>query len=517
MRQVYAYIRVSTVKQGERGSSLGEQRFSIEAYASRNNLQIIEWFEERETAAKYGRTIFTQMLSLLLKGKATGVIIHKIDRSARNLHDWADLGTLADKGVEIHFAHESVDLKSRGGRLAADIQAVVAADYIRNLRDEVRKGFQGRLRQGFYPLPAPIGYRDEGRAKAKSLDPVMAPHIRQAFQLYATGQYNLRTLGKELHERGLRNTRGGKVSKNGLSTILNNKFYIGIIFIKSTGERYEGKHEPLIPKSLFDRVQIVLNGRAKNTGFKHNFRYRRSLTCRSCSYRLVGELQKGHVYYRCHSGKCPRVSIRQEHIDLAIQNSLESLWLSPEDVTTIEQEFVHLDKDKEAQAEDFRVSIVLNLDNLRTRETRLTDAYIDQAIDKTSYELRKESLFHERRHLQESLNDLTSGNSPSSRRVRKFLELIKRLTTAVDDATPEEKLDLVKEATSNFQADGKSLVFTWNNPFDVLASRGELACGAPHRDVPRTKRVTSIRFAKKLYRLTREEKPPEDTPSAIHK
>jgi hypothetical protein len=40
----------------------------------------------------------------------------------------------------VHFANDSLDLNTRGGRLSADIQAVVAADYIRNLREEAKKG-----------------------------------------------------------------------------------------------------------------------------------------------------------------------------------------------------------------------------------------------------------------------------------------------------------------------------------------------------------------------------------------
>jgi len=82
-----------------------------------------------ETAAKQGRPVFNQALKLLRNGKAKGIILHKLDRGARNLRDWAAIGELSDQGVEIHFANESLDLQSRGGRLAADIQAVVAADY----------------------------------------------------------------------------------------------------------------------------------------------------------------------------------------------------------------------------------------------------------------------------------------------------------------------------------------------------------------------------------------------------
>src|SRR5437763_16256389 len=152
MYEYFGYIRVSTARQGEKGVSLQEQKEAIERYSHRYNLSMSQWFEERETAAKRGRPIFSQMLKFLRQGKARGVIIHKIDRSARNLKDWADLGEMIDAGIEVHFANESLDLHSRGGRLSADIQAVVAADYIRNLREATKKGFYGRIKQCLYPF-----------------------------------------------------------------------------------------------------------------------------------------------------------------------------------------------------------------------------------------------------------------------------------------------------------------------------------------------------------------------------
>src|SRR5258706_3001267 len=189
MKVFYGYIRVSTARQGEDGVSLEHQRDAIERYATKNNLEIAKWFTEQETAAKRGRPLFGQMLKALRGGKATGVIIHKIDRSARNLKDWADLGELIDAGLEVHFANESLDLHSRGGRLSADIQAVVAANYIRNLREETIKGFYGRLKQGLYPRPAVIGYQDQGPGLPKLADPVQPPLVRLAFEQYATGNF----------------------------------------------------------------------------------------------------------------------------------------------------------------------------------------------------------------------------------------------------------------------------------------------------------------------------------------
>src|SRR5437879_8680229 len=172
------------------------------------------------------------MLKDLRQGKANGLIVHKIDRSARNLKDWADLGELVDTGVDIHFANENYDLRSRGGRLSADIQAVVAADFIRNLREETKKGIMARIQQGRYPRCAPVGYLNCGKG-IKKPDPIQGPLIRQVFESYATGHYSLDRLIEEMHQHGLRNGRGTRVSKNGMSIILNNRFYLGLIPLKN--------------------------------------------------------------------------------------------------------------------------------------------------------------------------------------------------------------------------------------------------------------------------------------------
>src|SRR5258708_5506598 len=201
----YGYIRVSTPRQGERHVSVQERRAAIEGFGGGNNFEVARWFEERETAAKRGRREWTEMLRLLRQGKAKGVLIHKIDRSARNLRDWAELGELIDRGVAVHFVNETLDLQTRGGRLSADIQAVVAADFIRNLREETLKGINGRLSQGIFPMQAPIGYLDCGAGKPKTIDPVKGPLARRAFELYASGRYTLRTLKEELHRQGLKN------------------------------------------------------------------------------------------------------------------------------------------------------------------------------------------------------------------------------------------------------------------------------------------------------------------------
>ncbi len=486
MKEVYAYIRVSTVKQGEKGSSLQEQRDAITAYAARCNLTIVQWFEEMETAAKRGRRGFTRMLTLLHQGKARGVIIHKIDRSARNLRDWADLGELMDKGVEVHFAHESLDLNSRGGRLSADIQAVVASDYIRNLREEVRKGVYGRLKQGLYPFAAPIGYRDKGKGIPKELDPSSAPLVHKAFELYATGAFNLEQLWNEMRRMGLRNKHGGEVSLNGLSTMLNNPFYMGMIRIRRTGQLFSGIHPPLISKVLFDRVQAILRGKTHTKAQKHAFLFRRLMRCQHCGYAITGERQKGYVYYRCHTKTCPRDAIREEYIDEKVRARLWTARLCKEEAVELRAMIDRLRKDWGLHEETLAQALKLRLDNVEGRLSRLMDAYLDGVIQGTLFEEKKTSLLLEKKELEEKLNFAPANKGSLPDDLEKFFELTETLPLSYEMGIPEEKREILKTVTSNLYVDGKNVAIALRSPYQEVAEREKLLNGEPYRGTLRT-------------------------------
>lgn len=486
MKRFFGYTRVSTAKQGEHGVSLQEQKSAITAYALRYDLAIIEWFEERETAAKRGRPLFSEMMRALESGKAEGVIIHKIDRSARNLKDWADLGELIDRGIEVHFANESLDLHSRGGRLSADIQAVVAADYVRNLREETRKGFYGRLKQGVYPLGAPIGYLNRGKGKLKAVDPVKGPLVKKLFQFYGSGRFTLHTLRDEMARHGLTNHHGKPLSINGLSVILNNPFYIGLIRLRSTGETFPGAHEPLIGKSLFDRVHAVLTGKVAQRNFTHDFLFRRLLTCERCSYSLIGERQKGHQYYRCHTRGCPVTSVREEAVDAVFLAVFSQLELTDFERWYLFQCIKDLKTDWSTEQETQKKNLELHHHQLRTRLNRLTDAFIDGVLEKRLFEERKTSLLLEEKSLEERRANLTAVTADIPARVAKFLELAGSAYVSYKTGVAEEKRDLIKITTSNRVVEGKNVRLELKTPFQIIANRQKPPSSALQRDRPRT-------------------------------
>jgi site-specific DNA recombinase len=482
MKRCFAYIRVSTVKQGD-GVSLEAQKDAILAFASRHGLAVTQWFEEKETAAKKGRPVFNQMVSLLQRRKADGLIVHKIDRSARNFADWAKIGDLADAGIDIHFATESLDFRSRGGRLAADVQAVVAADYVRNLREECIKGLNGRLKQGLYPFKAPIGYLDNGGGKPKTLDPVRAPLIKRAFELYASGRHSQRSLQLALKRMGLRTQQGRPLSRTGLETALKNPFYCGIIQIKRSGATYPGIHEPLISVALFDAVTARREGRTVQKVTKHDFTYRRLFRCADCCGPMIPERQKGHVYYRCQKKDCATKTVREEAIEAAIEQCLGGVTLHDADVAVAVK---RVQSWQPVDQEGFDTkAIELQRAAIKDRLNRLTDALIDRLIDQDAFNQRKQALLLEEARLNES-ERRTSDRREYSERLPEFLELIKSLGNLYRLSLPAEKQQIVEIATSNLRVCRKNIYVEPSNWLLQVEQTVSALCGPHYRTTDRT-------------------------------
>jgi DNA invertase Pin-like site-specific DNA recombinase len=491
MNSYFAYIRVSTVRQGEHGSSLQEQRKAIEAYASGHGLTVTKWFEEMETAAKEGRRAFSDMLTELHRSRSTGLIVHKIDRSARNLRDWSQVIDLIDKGIEVHFAHDNVDLRTRGGRLTADIQAVIATDYIRNLREEVIKGIRGRLNQGIWPFPAPFGYQNCGAAKPKTIDPLLGPLVRETFQLYASGDYALDALRREMARRGLLRY-GRPLSVNATAQLIRNPFYMGIMRLARTGDLFPGIHEPLISKMTFDQAQGVMNGRLYKGSGKHHLLFTRRIQCRRCKRILVGERQRGNVYYRCHSSICRGTSLNETTILDTIGAILEAVRLSPEemrDLRDMRDELVSQGETERSRWIDGRRML---LGRCEDRLRRLADALADGDMDREVYRLRQAELLMERRGLLDEISNppQTSEQLQDAEKLEQGNVSILALENANDDHK-RQTLDLI---ISNIYAETKELAFRLQKPFHEVVKKRILENSGPHRIQVRTDDYVTVQL-----------------------
>jgi site-specific DNA recombinase len=150
------------------------------------------------------------------------------------------------------------------------------------------------------------------------------------FERYAAGE-SLRELGKSMRELGLRSKKGKQVANSMLARMLQNPIYTGDF--EWGGKYYHGKHEPLVSRELFDRVQEKFEDKSKPRAKKRSFAFRGLLKCGVCGCVITAEEKKGrYVYYGCtHSrGNCSQKRIREERLAEILGEPLKRVRVSEE-------------------------------------------------------------------------------------------------------------------------------------------------------------------------------------------
>jgi site-specific DNA recombinase len=205
------YLRVSTKEQVEK--DLTEEGFSIAAQreacvrllAERGWELVDEYADKGESARTADRPQLRAMLARVAEdGDVEAVVVHKVDRLARNIEDHVAIrALLRRRGVTLVSVAENLD-ETASGRLVEGIHALMAEFYSANLANEVRKGMSQKAKSGGYPHKAPLGYLNlrepiGGRQVAHIVaDPERAPLVRRAFELYATGEWTVERLAHEM-------------------------------------------------------------------------------------------------------------------------------------------------------------------------------------------------------------------------------------------------------------------------------------------------------------------------------
>lgn len=312
-----SYARVSTREQADRdgdpdGYSLPAQLEANRRKADSLSALVVKEFVERGESAKNAdsRPELQAMLSYLKEHSVDYVIVHKVDRLARNRLDDAQIHLLIKQaGAQLVSTTENID-ETPSGTLLHGIMSSIAEFYSRNLAHEVVKGMEQKAKLGGTPNKAPLGYRNvrvtngEGReVRTVEVDPDRAPLITWAFTAYAKGDWTLKRLAAELEQRGLTTRPTPKsparpIKYNHLHKILSTPYYKGEVTYR--GVRYPGRHQPLIDEATWNRVQDVLASHATGENQREHPHYlKSSVFCGNCGSRLIVTMSKnrhGTVY-----------------------------------------------------------------------------------------------------------------------------------------------------------------------------------------------------------------------------
>src|SRR5207244_3819265 len=93
--------------------------------------------------------------------------------------------------------------------------------------------------------------------------------------------------------------------------------------------------------------------------------------------------------------------------------------------------------------EEMIKALELRLAQLDDRLSRLTDAYLEQVLDRDLFEQRKTALVAERRDLQSQLLNWQAGKRSVSEELEKILERANTAYLAYKQAQTDEKRDLL--------------------------------------------------------------------------
>ncbi len=299
----FLYARKSTEEDDRQILSIEAQLTELREFVAKERLEIVASFTEAKTAKEPGRTQFGEMLDQIERGKADGIVSWHPDRLARNSVDGGRIIHLVDRGLIQALKFPTFWFEpTPQGLFMLNIAFGQSKYFVDNLRENTKRGLRQKIRNGVWPGWAPVGYLNNPRTRGIDVNAEKALKVVQLFELYATGSYTLHALARWCQEQQLTSNKGQPISASNVQSILKNIFYIGLM--KFNGEIYEGTHQPLVSKKLFDRVQTVMAQRGKGRPQeRHAFAFLNFLKCSSCGCAITAETQKGHTYYRCTKKK----------------------------------------------------------------------------------------------------------------------------------------------------------------------------------------------------------------------
>jgi DNA invertase Pin-like site-specific DNA recombinase len=323
------YSRKSSEEKTKQVQSIESQIVEMKRIAERENLSIVKIFREEKSAKKPGRKVFGEMIKFIEDKHADAILCWKLDRLARNPADEGMVKWMLQQSIIKEIKTNDRDYKPDDNVLLSSVEFGMANQFILDLSKSVRRGQKTKLEKGGWPNMAPLGYKNENSTIVA--DKERSKYIRKAFELSATGGYSVKDIANILFKEGFRSRAGIKYHKSRIHKLLHNPFYYGVM--KLYGMTQNGNHEPLISKELFDKVQMVLQGKHHTKTKNHFFALRGFMRCEVCGCLLTATLKKGHQYYYCTNGKgnCTehRKYFRSETLDKTLADKFQDLKFNP--------------------------------------------------------------------------------------------------------------------------------------------------------------------------------------------
>lgn len=326
------YARKSSESEERQVLSIDSQIKEMLQLAEREGLEVVAMKRESHSAKETGqRPVFNEIVEEIRDGKYNAILTWAPDRISRNAGDLGKIVDLMDAGKLLQIRTFGQTFSNNPNEkfllMILGSQAKLEND---NRGINVKRGLRTRVESGLWPGMAPLGYINQKRMDKKCQiipDPDRSHVIKQMFEKVAFEGWSGRKVYNWLRFDLNFYTRGNKpLTLSGVYRIFDMPIYYGPFeYPRNSGQWYQGSHEPLITKELFDKAQDRLK-RDKIVRENREFAFTKLFTCGMCESGITAqekykELKDGttakYVYYSCSKSKdrnCKNKYIREEEL-----------------------------------------------------------------------------------------------------------------------------------------------------------------------------------------------------------
>lgn len=417
MNTCFIYCRKSSEDKDRQILSLNDQENICTELAQDKGFSILGIYKESKSAKRPDkRPEFKEMISRIAQGEAKYVICWKADRLCRNAKEG---GTLIDKVdyENLNIITPSMDY-DRGNSTFLFIEFGMATKFSKDLSDNVKRGLNTKVQNGWRPGSAPLGYlNDYSRPKGDKqilVDQERFALCRKWWELMLSGNETVEGSLEKISAMGLRSKRTGKsVSRTEAFRFFRNIFYAGFFDYKN--ERYEGKHQSMITLNEYYRVQEIIDGRASVHRETNDYYFMKTLECGECGSAITcdrktkkyknGKTQE-FVYARCvkKKGPCSQKYLNANDLKKQIDDFIESLEISPSFIVWVRKNL----KRRNAKEFDFeraqKTKLTKRLDALLAEKKQLYGMKIEGLIGEDEYKKEKDRLLKEEHQTKEQIS-----------------------------------------------------------------------------------------------------------------
>jgi len=491
----FIYARKSTESEDRQALSIESQINELKSLAEKDNLVIEKIFTESKSAKKSGRPVLNQMIKELKRSKVSGILCWKLDRLTRNLLDGATISDLLENGVieEIRtpmqtYRNNSID------RLMSGIDMLFARKYVDDLSENVKRGMKVKIKQGWMPGRAPLGYLNSPNIEGLNViipDPDRFKLIRKMWDMMLTGNYSVpKVLDIANNQWGFKTRRTRKAGGTPLSLsllykIFKDPFYCGQFIYQ--GELHQGSHKPMITIQEHEYVNDIFKSKNKSKYEKHLSTYAGIFNCGLCGKMVTADNKikyisstkryKKYTYYRCTYSKrnrCSRIVITEQDLENQITDNLKSILLPDEYLKWL---FKHYKSVQIREAEKIiaeKNSLKVEIKAIDNKIQNLMDILIsqdnkeNQILSKNEYLNQKNKLFKRKELLKGSLENYDKSNHIYLEMSQKIFDLCKYASFWFKNGDVNQKRTILKNIFSSHILKSGQVKLEFKKPFKLL-------------------------------------------------